>query len=84
MPGGANAAPAVGGAKRKWVWTDKRRSWGGRGGGESGSGRLKDPREGAVVAGQQSDGFVRDFIRGAGIHRLDPRRLSGELGLRAG
>ena len=34
--------------------------------------------EGGALWRQQSASFVRDFIRGAGIHRLDPRRLSGE------
>ncbi|CAN0431446.1 unnamed protein product, partial [Pylaiella littoralis] len=30
------------------------------------------------VLGRQVSAFVKDFSRGAGVHRLDPRRLSGE------
>ncbi|CAM9398748.1 unnamed protein product, partial [Scytosiphon promiscuus] len=32
----------------------------------------------AAAFGEQAGAFARDFIRGAGIHRLDPRRLSGK------
>lgn len=35
-------------------------------------------RRGARQAVDQGSGFVRDFVRGAGIHRLDPRRLAGK------
>lgn len=61
------------GAKGKWESTGKRRS---SGGGTEGTGNkvVKGPRQ----AVGQGSAFVRDFIRGAGIHRLDPRRLWGE------
>lgn len=52
-----------GGSKGKWESISKKRPSGGG--------------KGQAVVGNRS-AFVRDFIRGAGIHRLDPRRLAGE------
>lgn len=52
---------------------------GGEGGGPVGfRGGALQLRTAAAALGQQISAFMRDFIRGAGIHRLDPRRLSGE------
>lgn len=87
----SNATPRGGnggGTKGKWESTavrKQRRSSSTSDGGleagidEDGDGvkRGRQP-EGGALWRQQSASFMRDFIRGAGIHRLDPRRLSGE------
>lgn len=72
--GGGGGGSGGGGATRKWESTGKKRSSGG------GSAAGKGPGE----AVGQGSGFVRDFIRGAGIHRLDPRRLAGKQRWRRG
>lgn len=76
-----------GGTKGKWESTalrKQRRSSSTSDGGletgidEAGGGVKRGPLSEGALWRQQSSSFVRDFIRGAGIHRLDPRRLSGE------
>lgn len=84
---GAGAATTGGGGgpsggsnsnTRKWESMIKRRSSGGSGGGGGGGAGARGESESCQAVGSDTSAFVRDFIRGAGIHRLDPRRLAGE------
>ena len=67
---GGGCSGSASASKGKWEFSGKRRSP------EREAGRAKSPQQ----AVEQGSAFVRDFIRGAGIHRLDPRRLSGGRG----
>lgn len=82
-PRGGNS----GGSKGKWESTalrKQRRSSSTSDGGldagndEDGGGVKRGPQSEGALWREQSSSFARDFIRGAGIHRLDPRRLWGE------
>lgn len=72
--GGGGGGGGGSSSARKWESTGKRRSSSGGSGGAAGA---RNGGEGRRAVVRQSSGFVRDFIRGAGIHRLDPRRLAG-------